>query len=128
MEEGFGGIFRGVVPALFTIPVFWGFYWPIYENLKQHYAVTFPSLNSHSTHLLSAVTAGGISDIISNPFWVTRTRIQAQILHQSNAKSGMLEMIKLIYKEEGILAFYKGLGASFLGLTHVAIHFPLCRC
>jgi hypothetical protein len=32
------------------------------------------------------------------------------------------------YKEEGIIAFYKGLTASFLGLSHVAVQFPLCMC
>jgi hypothetical protein len=31
----------------------------------------------------------------------------------------MWDMCRHIYTREGLLAFYKGLGASFLGLTHV---------
>eukprot|EP01033_Poteriospumella_lacustris_P008756 gene8756-6294_t len=34
-------------------------------------------------------------------------------------------MMSTIYKEEGFIALYKGLAASMLGLSHVAIQFPL---
>jgi solute carrier family 25 folate transporter 32 len=77
-----------------------------------------------------AVTAGVLSDVITNPFWVTRTRIQTLALH-SEVRLALnittVDMMKLIYREEGIVAFYRGLGASFLGLSHVAIQFPLCK-
>ena len=36
-----------------------------------------------------------------------------------------LQLFLYIYKTEGFFAFYKGLGASFLGLSHIAIQFPL---
>jgi hypothetical protein len=36
-------------------------------------------------------------------------------------------MMKEIYKNEGMFAFYRGIDASFLGLSHVAIQFPLCK-
>lgn len=34
-------------------------------------------------------------------------------------------MFRVIYQREGWRAFYKGLTASFLGLSHVALQFPL---
>ena len=49
-----------------------------------------------------------------------------QILHMTNgtgggAPRGMLETFRQLYFEEGLAVFYRGLTASFLGLTHVAI-------
>lgn len=39
--------------------------------------------------------------------------------------TGLFSAAKLIYKQEGIGAFYKGLTASLLGLTHAAVYFPI---
>lgn len=186
-EEGIRGIFRGVGPALCTIPLFWGVYWPMYDYSKAYLAEYHEdSIPEVHRHLYSAIFAGVISDVITNPFWVTRTRIQTMILHpeehfvsstppihqhdttitsgstqQSHKQFGpsavihrtvdaiknvratiaesprlnhtvyttvtTYEMMKRIYQKEGFWAFYKGLGASFLGLSHVAIQFPLCK-
>lgn len=129
-EEGLRGVFRGVGPAMFTIPLFWGVYWPIYDRLKAYYHDTYPDMNTHTSHMCCAVGAGVVSDVMTNPFWVTRTRIQTLALHSEvhvNANISTFGMMKMIYEEEGFLAFYRGLGASFLGLAHVAIQFPLCK-
>ncbi len=130
VEEGIAGLFKGVGPALFTVPLFWSVYWPIYDGMKVHLEQNELTGNTHVTHMLSAVTAGGIGDVITNPFWVTRTRIQALILHKNTHISShvsMVGMMRTILREEGFFAFYKGLAASFLGLSHVAIQFPLCE-
>ena len=61
---------------------------------------------------------------------MTRTRFQTLSLHKDVKicdNIGTFAMMRSIYKEEGFMAFYKGLGASFLGLSHVAIQFPLCK-
>lgn len=128
-EEGVAGLFKGVGPALLTVPIFWAVYWPLYAHNKTFIAEYYPELNTSIVHLLSAVVAGAAGDILTNPFWVTRTRIQTLILHpEAHLKSnvGTVEMMQSIYRREGVKAFYKGLGASFLGLSHVAIQFPLC--
>lgn len=143
-EEGIRGIFRGVGPALFTIPLFWGVYWPIYEGMKttmtSRYEGMFPT---PVFHFSSALCAGVVGDIITNPFWVTRTRIQTLAMHKDDLallKSSKMDtsffnrhfpisttfgMMRNIYQKEGFFAFYKGITASFLGLSHVAIQFPL---
>lgn len=40
---------------------------------------------------------------------------------------GTYAMMQRIYNREGFFAFYRGLSASLLGLSHVAIQFPLCK-
>lgn len=129
-EEGMRGVFRGVGPALLTVPLFWGVYWPIYDRTKEHIKNTFPAWSQPVMHFVSAVSAGIVGDVITNPFWVTRTRIQTLIMHPESAGTSMstFRMMSTIYKEEGFIALYKGLAASMLGLSHVAIQFPLCKC
>ena len=129
-EEGARGLFRGVGPALITIPLFWGVYWPIYNRLKVQFEEEYPHRSPYMWHVMSAICAGGISDIITNPFWVVRTRIQTLALHPElklSSNISTFQMFRAIYRDEGVVAFYRGLGASILGLSHVAIQFPLCK-
>lgn len=129
VEEGLRGVFKGIGPALVTVPLFWGVYWPIYDRSKAYFESN-PAISVTGGHIMAAVTAGAIGDVITNPFWVVRTRIQTLALHSESriaANVSTVEMMKIIYQNEGWKAFYKGLGASFLGLSHVAIQFPLCK-
>ena len=133
-EEGIRGCFKGLGPALCNVPLFWSIYWCTYDQLKLKMMTLFPSTSHHLIHLCSAITAGALGDIVTNPFWVVRTRIQTLYLHSernviavNGSQSGVstMEMFHRIYRNEGIAAFYKGLTASFLGLSHVAIQFPM---
>ncbi len=128
-EEGIRGVFRGVGPAMLTVPLFWGVYWPFYDNTKAWVRKSFPEWSQPSVHFLSAVSAGIVGDIITNPFWVPRTRIQTLIMHPESSGLSMstFRMMRTIYEQEGFIALYKGLAASMLGLSHVAIQFPLCK-
>jgi solute carrier family 25 (mitochondrial folate transporter), member 32 len=113
--------------ALINVPLFWGIYWTGYENMKLYFQQE-TNLILPVQHILSATMAGALADVISNPFWVVRTRIQTQILHPERhlpATPSTLSMFQYIYQQEGFFAFYRGLSASLLGLTHVAIQFPL---
>lgn len=125
-EEGYKGFFKGIGPALCTVPLFWAIYWSSYDTFKEKLEVHLPH-NPHLKNTLAAIGAGATGDVLTNPLWVIRTRIQAQALHIdiSNQNNSAFSIIRKIYLEEGVLAFYRGLGASFLGLIHVAIQFPL---
>lgn len=77
-------------------------------------------------HMFSAMTAGASGSIVTNPLWVIRTRLMTQ--HHINDKpvyKNAFNAAYSIFKREGFLAFYKGLGPSLLGTTHVLIQFPL---
>jgi solute carrier family 25 folate transporter 32 len=79
-------------------------------------------------HIVAAMSAGAVGDIITNPLWVVRTRIQTRVLHKSSTVSsapGIMEMARYILRKEDFFSFYRGLGASFLGLSHVAVQFPV---
>ncbi len=77
------------------------------------------------TNIASAGIAGLISDIITNPLWLVRTRIQSDIFNEKKKYSKLIQTICLIYKETGFFSLFKGLGASIIGLSHVMIYYPL---
>lgn len=132
-NEGIRGLFTGLNIAIINIPLFLGIYWYSYENMKQilssKYDLPLPAL-----HVVSAMSSACVADCISNPLWVVRTRLQTEYLHRTALSPCLLKnypttpvltVVRNIYAQEGIGAFYKGLTASFLGLPHVAIQFPL---
>ena len=80
----------------------------------------------------SSLTAGACSTILTNPIWVIKTRLMSQ--GPGAASDGFrapwhytstIDAARKMYRSEGMRAFYSGLTPALLGLTHVAIQFPL---
>ena len=69
----------------------------------------------------------------TNPIWVIKTRLMSQISPQASNSAARppwhyrntLDAARKMYRAEGLLSFYSGLTPAMLGLTHVAIQFPL---
>jgi len=137
-EEGWRGYFRGLNATLATVPLFWGIYFPLYDDLKRTISMSQEhQLPPAAVHCISAVTAGAIADIICNPLFLIRTRLQTEGLHnaiaaQNSQSNGspirvktMRETALILYREGGFPIFWRGLSASMLGLTHVGVQFPV---
>jgi solute carrier family 25 (mitochondrial folate transporter), member 32 len=156
--EGYRGFFKGLGATLFTVPVFWAIYFPCYDELKSYWLARFNgggfaedriSVNPSLIHMMSAVQAGAIADVVCNPMFVVRTRLQTEALHDlasrpatggagasssTSPTSSMLRpprtltiaaTVRNLYREGGIRGFWRGMTANLLGLAHVAIQFPL---
>jgi solute carrier family 25 folate transporter 32 len=80
----------------------------------------------------SSIVAGGISTLVTNPIWVIKTRLMAQVSRRSQSNgarppwhySSTFDAARKMYQTEGFLSFYSGLTPALLGLTHVAVQFP----
>lgn len=80
----------------------------------------------------ASVTAGACSTIATNPIWVIKTRLMSQSVRpNSNGYQApwyyknTIDAARKMYASEGIRAFYSGLTPALIGLSHVAIQFPL---
>ena len=84
-------------------------------------------------NVYASLSGGACSTMATNPIWVIKTRLMAQ----SNSNTAVnhcrppwqyrntLDAARKMYRAEGLLSFYSGLTPALLGLTHVAIQFPL---
>ena len=78
-SEGFKGVYRGYSISLLSIPVFNTIYFPLYELAKQELRATF-GWREGDLRLYSAAAgvAGSICNVLTNPFFLLRTRMQAE--------------------------------------------------
>jgi len=124
-EEGARGLYRGLSATLTTVPLFYCAFFPVYERAKTRFAEW--GWGDLKSNVAAAITAGALADSLTNPLWVIRTRMQTENMHFGAAAEnvGVVQMGRQILRNEGAFAFYKGFGASLLGLTHVAVQLPI---
>lgn len=126
--KGLGPTLVGVIPAR-SINFF------TYGNGKHVIANNFNNGEENSfVHLGAAAFAGIVTGTATNPIWVVKTRLQltasnrvSPILPASSGSffGGSVSMVRQIFREEGVRGFYKGLSASYLGVTEGTIQWVL---
>ena len=79
--------------------------------------------------MAASVSAGACSTTATNPIWVIKTRLMSQSAGEGHRTpwhyNNTWDAARQMFRGEGIRAFYSGLAPALLGLTHVAIQFPL---
>ncbi|ESK84163.1 mitochondrial carrier protein rim2 [Moniliophthora roreri MCA 2997] len=124
-QESPRALFKGLSPTLVgAIPArSINFY--TYGNGKQIIAHHFNNGQENSyVHLAAAAIAGIVTGTATNPIWVVKTRLQLARTVEKEGTGAWL-MIKKIMREEGVRGFYKGLSASYLGVTEGTIQWVL---
>ncbi|KAH9893589.1 mitochondrial carrier [Cubamyces lactineus] len=131
-EESPRALFKGLGPTLVGVVPARSINFFTYGNGKQIIANRFNNGEENSwVHLSAAALAGIATGTATNPIWVVKTRLQLDAHRSSEvhgARSffgGSLGMIKKILREEGVRGFYKGLSASYLGVTEGTIQWVL---
>jgi len=135
-QESSSALFKGLGPTLVGVIPARSINFFTYGNGKQIIAQKFnDGKESTLVHLSAAAFAGIITSTCTNPIWVVKTRLQlaqdhgvAAAASSSSTKSvanGSLSMIRNIFRQEGFRGFYKGMSASYLGVTEGAIQWTL---
>ena len=129
-EEGLRGMYRGLGPMLLGYLPTWAVYLTVYENTREYYYDMSGSW--WVARCYSSLTAGACSTVLTNPIWVIKTRLMSQ--SSRTTTDGMrapwhytstIDAASKMYRAEGMRSFYSGLTPAILGLTHVAVQFPL---
>jgi len=100
-----------------------------------HEAVPSVPVHPSSTPALAAAavaaaTAGAIGDCVTYPLWTVRVRLHTQAMHAAAGSNrahfrNTYHALRSIVKSEGVSSLYRGLPASLMGVSHVAVQFPL---
>lgn len=129
-EDGVRGMYRGLGPMLLGYLPTWAVYMAVYDSSREYYYTQMD--NKWGARVLASITAGATSTFATNPIWVIKTRLMSQV--SSNAPEdartpwhyrSTFHAAKTMWQKEGFRVFYSGLAPALLGLSHVAIQFPL---
>ncbi|PVU99888.1 hypothetical protein BB559_000314 [Furculomyces boomerangus] len=117
-NEGISGLYSGIGANLFGIIPSRAIQFATYGKTKQFLTELNSGIESTGVHLGSAITAGFVTSTLTNPIWVVKTRVQ---LDHSNTHKSYWKCLKHIIKNESFFGLYKGISASYLGLTEISI-------
>lgn len=120
-NEGYRALFKGLAPTLVGVAPYRAIYFYTYANTKKMFASRLGN-DSPVLHAASAFIAGFSSVTVTNPVWFIKTRMQ---LDETRGGVGVVQVAKKIFKEKGILGFYKGISASYFGIIETAIYFSI---
>eukprot|EP00744_Colponema_vietnamica_P019599 GILI01027760.1.p1 GENE.GILI01027760.1~~GILI01027760.1.p1 ORF type:complete len:329 (-),score=45.87 GILI01027760.1:27-1013(-) len=128
-EEGARGLYSGLGPTLLGLIPNWAVYFTSYSWLKSYISNLTGSdpVTNHWVHISSSMGAGCITAGATNPIWVVKVRMQTQstLMHPDHHYTGIIDCFRRIKREEGMKGFYRGLGPSLIGVSHVMIQFPM---
>lgn len=126
--NGVLGLYQGATPNIIGNGAAWGLYFLFYNAIKLSMSkgdTTRPLLASQ--HMLAACESGVLTLALTNPIWVTKTRLCLQYdskqLDTSKRYKGMLDCLSKIYKYEGVTGLYKGFVPGLFGVSHGAVQF-----
>ncbi|CAG5118461.1 unnamed protein product [Candidula unifasciata] len=117
--EGVRGLFKGLGPTLVGVAPSRAIYFGAYAHSKEALNNVLTP-DTHFVHLCSAVAAGVSAATCTNPIWFVKTRLQLD--QKVEGKLTCRECIKQIYRQNGIRGFYKGISASYFGVSETVFH------
>ncbi|XP_057195784.1 solute carrier family 25 member 32b isoform X2 [Triplophysa rosa] len=122
-QEGLRGLYQGVTPNIWGAGASWGLYFFFYNAIKAYRKEGRQTELSAREHLVSAATAGALTLCLTNPIWVTKTRLVLQYNTDQKQYKGMMDALVKIYTHEGIAGLYRGFVPGLFGTSHGALQF-----
>ncbi|CAN9516207.1 unnamed protein product [Ophioblennius macclurei] len=121
-KEGPRSLFRGLGPNLVGVAPSRAIYFAAYSKSKEIFnGLLVP--NSGLVHMSSAGSAAFVTNSLMNPIWMVKTRMQLEKKARGEKKMNALQCARYVYQTEGVRGFYRGLTASYAGISETMICF-----
>ncbi|XP_056589381.1 solute carrier family 25 member 33 [Triplophysa dalaica] len=121
-KEGPRSLFRGLGPNLVGVAPSRAIYFAAYSKSKETFNGIFVP-NSGVVHMSSAGFAAFVTNSLMNPVWMVKTRMQLEKKARGEKKMNAFQCARYVYKTEGMRGFYRGLTASYAGISETMICF-----
>ncbi|XP_041119976.1 solute carrier family 25 member 36-like [Polyodon spathula] len=123
-KEGPRSLFRGLGPNLVGVAPSRAIYFAAYSSSKEKLNGIFEP-DSTQVHMVSAGLAGFTAITATNPIWLIKTRLQLDARNRGETRMSAFECIRKVYQSDGIRGFYRGMSASYAGISETVIHFVI---
>ncbi|XP_077105753.1 solute carrier family 25 member 33 [Ranitomeya variabilis] len=123
-KEGPKSLFRGLGPNLIGVAPSRAVYFASYSKAKEQFNAVFVP-NSNLVHMCSAGCAAFVTNTMMNPIWMVKTRMQLERRVRGSKQMSGLQCARYVYQTEGIRGFYRGLTASYAGISETIICFVI---
>ncbi|CAG8750142.1 5107_t:CDS:2 [Cetraspora pellucida] len=125
-NEGWRALFKGLGPNLVGVVPARAINFFTYGNGKRILTNWNGGEETPSVQCTAAIFAGITTSTLTNPIWLVKTRMQLQSSSLTSQRpikyKNSLDCVIKVLREEGIPGLYKGLSASYLGVTESTIH------
>jgi len=81
--------------------------------------------DSATSSVIAGIAAGFVVVTTTQPIWLVKTRMQLQTNQGEVLYKNSLHAIQRMYKEEGLRVFYRGMTASYVGISESTFQFVL---
>ncbi|KAM4895109.1 solute carrier family 25 member 36 isoform 2-T2 [Sylvia borin] len=61
----------------------------------------------------------------TNPIWLVKTRLQLDARNRGEKRMSAFECVRKVYRLDGFKGFYRGMSASYAGISETVIHFVI---
>ncbi|MEQ2280331.1 hypothetical protein AMECASPLE_018632, partial [Ameca splendens] len=123
-REGPRSLFRGLGPNLVGVAPSRAIYFGAYSTAKEKLnGVLEP--DSTQVHMLSAGMAGFTAITATNPIWLIKTRLQLDSRNRGERRMNAFECVRRVYQLDGFRGFYRGMSASYAGISETVVHFVI---
>uniref|UniRef100_A0A6G1SL28 Solute carrier family 25 member 36 n=1 Tax=Aceria tosichella TaxID=561515 RepID=A0A6G1SL28_9ACAR len=120
-SEGWRALFKGLGPNLVGIAPSRAIYFSTYSSVKNLLNQSYVESPEHPLiHMSSAASAGFVSCTLTNPIWLVKTRLQL-----SRDPITVRQCMRGIWSKSGFRGFYKGITASYIGISETIVHFVI---
>ncbi len=131
--EGWRALFKGLGPNLIGVVPARAINFYTYGNGKRIISDKFNNGREAAwVHLTAAGTAGICTGTATNPIWLVKTRLQLDKSRAEKAGTQVtrqyknsLDCVMQTVRNEGIRGLYRGLSASYLGVTESSLQWVL---
>ncbi|XP_077579389.1 solute carrier family 25 member 36-A [Stigmatopora nigra] len=123
-KEGPRSLFRGLGPNLVGVAPSRAIYFAAYSTAKEKLNNVLEPDSTH-VHMVSAGLAGFTAITATNPVWLIKTRLQLDARNRGEHRMSAFECVRRVYQSDGLRGFYRGMSASYAGISETVIHFVI---